>query len=97
MEFGDAWLGTDHEDDVDALDGSPGSAEMFDVDHDGYEETRVSHTDEGMTVSRDRDEDGVIDTFTAIGRGGHYETWEIIRVANGLSRWEQTSAGDTFG
>ena len=76
--------------------GVEGTFEMFDVDDDGYAETRVSHTEAGMTVARDRDADGVTDTFTSISRGGHYESWEIFRAADGTARWEQTSAGEVF-
>lgn len=81
--------------DVPAVAGG-NSLEMFDLDDDGYDETRVTHTDAGMTVARDRDADGVIDTFTSIGRGGHYESWEVFRAANGTARWERTSTGETF-
>ncbi len=100
MDLGDAFLGDALSGDVSSgenhADGMQDSVEMFDVDGDGYEETRTSHTDAGMTVARDRDADGVIDTFTTVGRGGHYETWEIFRAADGTSRWEETSAGDVF-
>jgi hypothetical protein len=72
------------------------SVEMFDTDSDGYDETRVSYTDAGMTVAVDRDRDGVIDTFTSVGSGGHYESWEIFRASNGSARWDRTSAGDVF-
>ncbi len=70
--------------------------EMFDTDDDGYAETRVSHTDAGMTVARDRDHDGVMDAFTSIGRGGRYESWEISRSVDGSARWETTSSGEVF-
>ncbi|MGB6052657.1 MAG: DUF6802 family protein [Rhodococcus sp. (in: high G+C Gram-positive bacteria)] len=70
--------------------------ELFDVDGDSDFESRVSYTDAGMTVARDRDLDGVIDTFTTIGRGGHYQSWEILRAADGSARWEQTSEGEVF-
>ena len=73
-----------------------GSFDMFDIDDDGYAETRVDHTEEGMTISTDQDVDGVIDTFTAVGRDGHYETWDIFRAADGAARWERTSSGDVF-
>jgi len=73
-----------------------GSIELFDLDDDGYEETRVSHTEAGMTVARDRDGDGVMDTFTSIQSGGRYQSWEISRADDGTARWEQTSSGDAF-
>lgn len=82
--------------DDDPFESETGSIETFDLDHDGYDETRVSHSEAGMTVARDRDGDGVIDTFTSIGRGGHYETWEIFRADDGTSRWEEMSSGETF-
>ncbi|MDJ0394735.1 hypothetical protein QMK17_15525 [Rhodococcus sp. G-MC3] len=72
------------------------SLDVFDVDADGYAETRVHYTEDGMTVAVDVDGDGVIDTFTAVGRGGHYDSWEIFRVADGTARWERTSSGDVF-
>lgn len=72
------------------------SIQMFDVDDDGQCETRVSRTDAGITVARDRDGDGVTDTFTSIRRGGDYETWEIFRAADGGGRWQRTDSGDVF-
>lgn len=76
---------------VDVLD-----VDVFDVDGDGSYETRVSTTDAGVTVAEDRDVDGVMDTFTTFGRGGHYESWEIFRATDGTSRWELTASGDLF-
>lgn len=70
--------------------------ESFDIDGDGYRESRVVHTEAGMTVARDRDEDGVIDTFTSIGREGHYESWEIFRAIDGSARWARTGSGEVF-
>lgn len=71
--------------------------ESFDTDADGHVESWVMHTDAGLTVARDRDRDGVIDTFTSIGRGGHYESWEIFRAADGSTRWDRTGFGEVFG
>lgn len=109
MDFGEAFfLDTDSADgaveDVDTsaatdhtvLSAAPGSVDFFDVDADGSDETRVSYTEDGMTVAVDEDGDGVIDTFTTVGRGGHYESWDIFRAADGTSRWERTSSGDAF-
>lgn len=103
MDLGDMFAGDGfsdeghaHADDGESLGSVVDTVEMFDVDGDGYEETRTSYTDAGMTVARDRDADGVMDTFTTVGRGGHYETWEIFRATDGVSRWEQTSSGDVF-
>ncbi|OZF03712.1 hypothetical protein CH299_08290 [Rhodococcus sp. 14-2686-1-2] len=82
----------------DSLSGASGvgSVELFDLDDDGYEETRVSHTEAGLTVARDRDGDGVMDTFTSIQSGGRYQSWEISRADDGTARWEQTASGETF-
>ena len=80
---------------VSGVGGGPGF-ELFDIDGDSYFESRVSYTDAGMTVARDRDLDGVIDTFTTIGRGGHYQSWEIQRAADGSARWERTGEGEVF-
>lgn len=98
MEFGDAlFFEADADPPAEEMTvGVAGTFEMFDVDDDGYTETRVSYTEAGMTVARDRDVDGVTDTFTSISRGGHYESWEIFRAADGTARWEQTSTGEVF-
>nr|WP_296770009.1 DUF6802 family protein [Rhodococcus sp. (in: high G+C Gram-positive bacteria)] len=92
VEDVDTSAATDHT----VLSADPASVDVFDVDGDGFDETRVSYTEDGMTVAVDGDGDGVIDTFTAVGRGGHYESWEIFRSAEGTSRWECTSSGDAF-
>lgn len=98
MDFSDAFLDRLDAPEASALDDGVGrnGVELFDSDGDGYSEIRVSHTDAGMTVARDRDMDGVIDTFTSVGRGGHYETWEIFRAANGSASWQETSDGEVF-
>lgn len=98
MELGDALLfGAAADAPVEELSaGVAGTYEMFDADDDGYSETRVSYTEAGMTVARDRDADGVMDTFTTVTRGGRYESWEIFRAADGTARWEQTSTGEVF-
>ncbi|WP_072804637.1 DUF6802 family protein [Rhodococcoides yunnanense] len=70
--------------------------ELFDVDGDGLFETRVSTTDAGVTVATDRDADGVTDTFSSFGRGGHYESWAIFRAADGTARWEQSASEELF-
>ncbi len=100
MEFGEGLLPASVPDSVDgdavveSVVGLGPGIELFDVDHDGYLETRVSTTDDGVTVAADQDGDGVIDTFTSIGSGGRYETWDIFRASDGYARWERTASGD---
>lgn len=90
-------VGSEPEDGGTGLSSAGGAGfELFDLDGDSYFEGRVSYTDAGMTVARDRDLDGVIDTFTTIGRGGHYETWEILRADDGSGRWHRTGDGEVF-
>lgn len=106
MEFTDAFFTVDSEGDADSpelsssaqdMSGTGGfDTEVFDADFDGRAECRVHHTDAGMTVARDRDEDGVIDSFTTIGRVGHYESWEIFRANDGSTRWNRTGEGEVF-
>ncbi|SNT03232.1 DUF6802 family protein [Rhodococcoides kyotonense] len=94
MDIDDALL-LDQEPHEDADRFAPG-IEMFDVDGNGVDETRVVHTDAGVTVATDRNEDGVMDTFTSVARDGHYETWEVFRVADGTSRWDRIDSGELF-
>ena len=80
----------------DEFERTPAGADAFDIDGDGRCESWVMHTEAGMTVARDRDHDGVIDTFTSVGRGGHYESWEIFTAADGSARWNRTASGEVF-
>ncbi len=96
MDFADAFFvdastAADPDEPSEAL-----STQMFDVDGDGFDETRVTHTDAGVTIARDADADGVIETFTSFGRDGGYQSWEIFRTADGSSRWERTESGEIF-
>lgn len=66
---------------------------MYDLDGNGILETRVVHTDAGVTVASDGDADGVMDKFTAFERDGDYESWEIFRETEGSARWIETESG----
>lgn len=101
MDIDDAFLlgsDFDSEQDVDAPQHDPFGlgVEMFDLDGDGISETRVARTEAGVTVATDRDGDTVMDTFSAVARDGHYESWEVFRAADGTSQWKRTDSGELF-